>query len=200
MKILKQSEIAKQLSDKELRTQVWLSQCLLFAISIILSFFFFDSITAWMDLFKWNIKEILYYGLMPGIAIVLIDIVLMKYVSREKIDDGGINEKIFKNVSIPYIFFLAIFIALAEEMLFRGVIQSVFGFAAASILFAIVHFRYLTKPVLFASVIIVSFIIGYLFVLTNNLLVTITAHFVVDFLLGLYIHFQGGGKTNECKR
>ncbi|WP_404453206.1 type II CAAX prenyl endopeptidase Rce1 family protein [Oceanobacillus kapialis] len=49
------------------------------------------------------------------------------------------------------------------------------------------------KPVLFISVLLVSFYIGYLFEQTGNLIVTITAHFIVDFLLGLTIRFYKGG-------
>ena len=72
-------------------------------------------------------------------------------------------------------------------MLFRS---TTFGFVFASVLFAFVHYRYLRKPVLFISIVFVSFYLGFLFKLTENLLVTIVVHFIVDFLLGLIIRKQ----------
>ncbi|MDY0408336.1 CPBP family intramembrane glutamic endopeptidase [Paracerasibacillus soli] len=93
-------------------------------------------------------------------------------------------------MSYPEIFLFTLMIASCEEVLFRGVIQSWFGFIPASIIFAFVHVRYLKKPLLIISIFFVSFYIGYLFELTGNLISVITAHFIVDFLLGLFIYFK----------
>lgn len=90
---------------------------------------------------------------------------------------------------------MTLLVAIAEELLFRGVLQTSFGYFIASGLFVLVHFRYLKKPILFLSIIVVSFYIGYIFVLTENLVVTITTHFVVDFILGLVIRFRKRGAT-----
>lgn len=78
-------------------------------------------------------------------------------------------------------------VAISEEVLFRGVIQSVFGYIVASTLFALMHYRYFKKIVLFSLLVLLSFLLGFLFELTNSLYVTIVFHFIVDFLLGLYI-------------
>src|SRR5699024_11474282 len=59
------------------------------------------------------------------------------------------------------------------ELLFRGVLQTTFGYIPASVIFALVHVRYLSKPVLLISVLLISFFIGYLFEVTGNLYVTI---------------------------
>lgn len=187
---MKQNEIIKMLSADELKKQVLYSQSFFFLLSIILSFFLFENITDWFRLFNWDVNEIFYYGVIPGFIIVSIDILLMKTFPKRYFDDGGINEKIFKSQSFISIFILTLTIAITEEVLFRGLIQSVFGYFFASILFALVHFRYLKKPVLLISVLLISFYIGFLFEQTNNLLVTITAHFIVDFLLGILIRFQ----------
>lgn len=82
------------------------------------------------------------------------------------------------------------FIAIAEELLFRGVLQTVFGFFSASVIFILVHFRYLNKPVLLISVIVTSFLLGFLYEATGNLYTVIVTHFIVDFLLGMIIHFK----------
>ncbi|WP_164668736.1 CPBP family intramembrane glutamic endopeptidase [Virgibacillus doumboii] len=193
----KQSEIIKQLTDEELTKQLYFSQVLLLVVSFLLSLFFFDTIAEWLTYFHFDVYEVAYYGLLPGLIIVTIDIVLIYIFPKKYYDDGGINDRIFKNRSIGGIFVLALLVAITEELLFRGVIQTTFGYFIASVLFAVVHIRYLKKPVLLISVLVVSFYIGYIFVLTENLVVTITAHFIVDFLLGAVIRFKSGVLYNE---
>ncbi|WP_373892672.1 lysostaphin resistance A-like protein [Virgibacillus sp. CBA3643] len=190
---MKQSEIIKMMSDEELKKQLLLSQFLFLFIGFILSIFLFNKLTDWFIYMNWNINEIVYYGIIPGLIIVFIDILLMIVLPKRYYDDGGINERIFKNQSIAYIFILSLVVAISEEVLFRGVIQTTFGYVFASVLFALVHFRYLKKPVLLVSVLFVSFYIGYMFEITGNLLVTIIAHFTVDFLSGLLIRFPKWG-------
>lgn len=187
---MKQSEIIKLMSDEELKKQLLLSQFIFLFIGFLLSTFLFNNLSEWLIYFNWDINEIVYYGVVPGLIIVLIDVLLMFVFPKRYYDDGGINERVFKNQSIGYIFILSLVVAVSEELLFRGVVQTTFGYVFASVLFALVHFRYLKKPVLLISVLIVSFYIGYMFEITGNLLVTITAHFTVDFLLGLLIRFQ----------
>ena len=111
-------------------------------------------------------------------------------IDQKHFDDGGINEKLFRNQSVGSIFFIALTVAICEELLFRGVIQTTFGYLFASSLFVVLHTRYLKKPVLLGLLIVTSFLIGFIFEVTSNLLVTITFHFVVDFVLGLYIKFS----------
>ena len=165
-------------------------------LSFILSLILFENIFEWQHYFNVNIREIFLYGLIPGLIIVMIDLILMYSLPARYFDDGGINEKVFQNRSIGDIFMIALIVAVSEELLFRGVIQTTFGYIIASIIFSLVHFRYLKKPALLISVLFISFYIGYLFELTGNLFVTITTHFIVDFLLGLIIRFKKRGAIN----
>jgi len=190
VRIMKQSEIIKQLSDKELKQQLFLSQGLFLVLAIVLSFFFFEGLNEWQLYFRWEPEVIILYGVVPGLIIVLIDIILAVALPKKYYDDGGINERVFKGQPVSFVFMLSLTVAVAEELLFRGVLQTTFGYIIASTIFALVHFRYLTKPVLLISILFISFYIGYLFEITGNLLVTIAAHFTVDFLLGLLIRFQ----------
>lgn len=187
---MKQSEIIKLLSDKELKSSLILSQLLFLVLSLIGSILLFDNVTDWFHYFHLDAKEIIYYGIFSGVLIVLIDLILMYTLPKRYYDDGGINERIFKSLTVSEIFFICIIIAFSEELLFRGVIQTTFGYITASIIFTLVHVRYLTKPVLFISILLVSFFIGYLFEVTGNLYVTIFAHFTVNFLLGIFIRYQ----------
>lgn len=193
---MKQDELLQQMSDEELKKTLILSQGFFLLISILLSLFLFEHISDWTHYFNLNMKEIIYYGLIPGLVVVIIDLLLMNSLPKRFFDDGGINERIFQNRSIADIFILALMIAICEELLFRGVIQTTFGYIIASTIFAIVHIRYLKKPVLFGAVLLLSFYIGFLFEITGNLFVTITMHFTIDFLLGLMIRFQKWGDIN----
>lgn len=187
---MKQSELIKQLTDEELRKNLIFSQLLFALIAVISSFFLFDHLLDWQMYFSWSLQDILYYGIIPGLIIVVLDLMMMKIFPASAFDDGGINERIFHKQTVSTIFILTLIIAVSEEILFRGVIQTTFGYLFASLLFAVVHVRYLKKPLLFFLIVFISLYIGYIFLITENLIVTITIHFVVDFLLGLYIRFK----------
>ncbi|WP_099158391.1 CPBP family intramembrane glutamic endopeptidase [Virgibacillus ndiopensis] len=187
---MKQSELIKHMSDFELKKQLIISQVILLVLSMLLSLFMFDQMSQWFSYFNLDSKEIVYYGIIPGLTIVVLDFLLIYIFPKRYYDDGGINVKLFKNRTVGDICFITLIVALSEELLFRGVIQTSFGYIIASTIFALVHIRYLTKPVLLISVIFVSFYIGYMFEITENLYCTIVSHFIVDFLLGLVIRFQ----------
>ena len=193
---MKQSELIQQLSPKQLRQSLVYTQLIFIVVAMAASIFIFDSMTNWLKYIKLIPSEIFYYGVLPGLIIVGIDFILMTFVPKKYQDDGGLNEKIFTDLSIGGIFWITLLIAISEELLFRGVLQTTFGYMTASTIFALVHFRYLRKPVLLISVLFVSFYIGYLFLLTNNLVVTITTHFTIDFLLGLWILYTKRGVVN----
>lgn len=187
---MNQKKMIEQMTDDQLLQSLFMSQLMLFSLAIILSMFLFESFIQWLELFSFNLYDIFYYGGLSGLLIVCVDIILMKLLPKTAFDDGGINERIFQNLPIRNIFLIALIVSISEELLFRGVLQTVFGYVIASTIFALVHFRYLNKPVLLISILLISFYIGYLFHITNNLLVTIAAHFLVDFILGLMIRYQ----------
>src|SRR5690606_2731080 len=116
---MKQSDLIKQITDQELRRAVVYSQLLFLAITIVLSWILFDSFLDWTSLFAWNLKEIVYYGVIPGIVIVVIDLILIRFVPETYYDDGGANKRIFSNLQVHHIFFLTLLIAISEEFLFR---------------------------------------------------------------------------------
>mgnify|MGYP001404332256 CR=1 FL=1 len=187
---MSREELIKKLTSKDLAKAVYLSQLLFFVLSIILWLIFIRDFHTMKQLFQLNFDDIFYYGVLIALVLVVVEIIMGKLIPKKYFDDGGINEKLFKGQAVPGIFSIALVVAICEELLFRGVIQTVFGYIFASSLFVIFHTRYLKKPLLLLMVIITSFLIGYLFEVTNNILVTITFHFVVDFVLGLYIKYS----------
>lgn len=185
-----QTELIKNMNQRELRIQLIISQSIFIFIAFALSLFLFDKLRTWQELFWLDVQSILYLGILPALILVIIEVILHYILPKDIFDDGGINEKIFKNESIGWIFVICLLVSISEELLFRGVIQTTFGYFFASTLFAFIHFRYLKKILLFVFIIITSFLIGYLYVKTGNLLVTIAFHFVLDFSLGLFLRLK----------
>ncbi|CAN7227751.1 type II CAAX endopeptidase family protein [Peribacillus frigoritolerans] len=200
----KQAELIKQLTDRQLLYNLFLTQIILLTLSIFLGIILFKDRSAFFDLFIFDDLNILLIGVPAGVIVVLIDILLMKVTPSSYQDDGGINERIFSNLSYPMIFAVALVVAISEEVLFRGVLQTHFGLLLTSLIFAAVHYRYLFNWFLFLNVLVLSFFIGFLFEMTNNIIVTITAHFLIDFILGILIRnkkqrgfSKKGGDLNE---
>jgi uncharacterized protein len=193
----KYSEMVKGLTDKELLFHLYLTQILLLTISIILGIVLFDRITDISTLFRWSDPLVWKIGVTAAVAIVAVDLFLMKVLPAGLHDDGGLNERIFRRRNMVHIAFIAAVVALSEELLFRGVIQTHFGLLVSSIIFALVHYRYLFNWFLFLNIIVLSFLIGYIYMITANLAVTVTMHFFIDFLLGIAIRFRNTQQTGR---
>jgi uncharacterized protein len=189
-------ELINGLTDKDLLFHLYMTQVILCAISLILGFIFFDDFSYFNN---FNLKDfqIISIGIPAGIAVVIADILLMKWLPPSYYDDGGLNERIFKNRNVFHILIIALFVAFSEELLFRGIIQTKVGLILASIIFAIIHYRYLFNWFLFINIVILSFFIGLIFDWTDNLAVTIIMHFVIDFLLGVYIKIKRPSRRDE---
>ncbi|MFC0271567.1 lysostaphin resistance A-like protein [Metabacillus herbersteinensis] len=185
-----QNELIKMLSDKQIISQLYLTQMLLLTLAIILSMILVDGIEEFFQIWRLNDLTFLTYGSIIAIIVIGFDFLIMKFVPKEFYDDGGINERIFEKRSIIHIVFLTALIAATEEFLFRGVLQTHFGLWIASIIFALLHFRYLTKWLLFTMVVAVSFLLGIFYEWTDSLYTTIFAHFIIDLVFALQIRFQ----------
>ncbi|RFU63157.1 CPBP family intramembrane metalloprotease [Peribacillus saganii] len=181
------AELVKSLSDRELKLNLLLTQVILLTLSFILGIILFKDISSFFALFRPDDPRIAIIGGGAAITVILLDLFLMKVVPEAYQDDGGVNERIFGSLSYPMIFAVALVVAISEEILFRGIIQTHTGLIWASVIFAVVHYRYLFNWFLFLNITILSFFIGYIFELTGNLLVTIFAHFLIDFILGIIV-------------
>lgn len=192
----KQKELILQITDRELTFHLYATQLVLLTLAIIMGIFLYDDISDFINQFAWN-RQILLFGVSSGIAIVIIDLLLMKLLPAKYYDDGGINDRIFRNRSIIHIMLLAAVISVCEELLFRGVIQYHFGFFAGTLIFALVHIRYWGNWFLIINIVLLSAWIGMVYEWTANLAVTMVMHFTIDFLLGLAIKYQA---ENQEKR
>src|SRR5690625_1330606 len=110
---MNQNEMIQNMSDKELTKAVVYSQILFINVKIILSFILFNKFSDWLHYFQLDIWEIFYYGIIPGMFIVFIDLIFMLILPAKYFDDGGINKRIFYNKSIGSIFILTLLIAIS---------------------------------------------------------------------------------------
>lgn len=185
----KYNDIVASLTEKELMFHLYMTQIILLVIAFILGIVLFDHFSFIKQIRFQDIK-ILTIGVPAGIIAVAVDIILMKYLPASYYDDGGLNERIFRNKKVFQVFFIALLVAFSEELLFRGIIQTKVGLILASIIFALIHYRYLFNWFLFVNIISLSFVIGFIYNWTGNLAVTIVMHFIIDFLLGIYIGYK----------
>jgi membrane protease YdiL (CAAX protease family) len=191
-----QREKLSTMSDRELRFNLYVTQALILAVSCVLSYWMFDKWKDLFSLFKWEPVTIVGLGGGTAFGIMFIDYVAMKLLPEHWFDDGGVNNRVFRGISIFHLVVLTLLIGFAEELLFRGIIQTYFGLGFASGIFAILHIRYIKKPFMFTFVLLISIAFGYLFDYTGNLLVTIFAHFLVDFIMGLHLRAETEGEED----
>lgn len=192
----------KHLDSRILVYNLYLTQGILLLIGMLSTYFFIvGEERGWGDFFALpNQISSLWIGLSGGLAIILLEVVLNKVLPQDEFDDGGINEKIFRSLGFAHIFFVAFIVAFTEEVLFRGVIQEFVGIWWASIIFTIIHVRYLKKWMMVLVVFLISLAFGWMYQLTGSLWTSILAHFLVDFVLGVFIRlgwFQSEEETEE---
>lgn len=183
-----QRELIKNLSDKELLLNLYLTQAFLVIIALVVSRWWTGYWFAPLETISFSFYHVM-VGLFFGVTVVLIEVVLYQKLPKSWFDDGGINYRMFSNRHPFHIFILSMVVAFCEELLFRGVLQTHFGLWVASFLFAIIHIRYLANTFLFTFTIVLSVSLGALYYYTENLLTVIIAHLTIDFLLGMLIRY-----------
>ncbi len=139
-------------------------------------------------------------GVAFGLVVVAFDWILQRGVSEEQLDDGGLNRLLFQNLSYVEILWVTAWVAIGEEMLFRGALQHWLGMIGSSLLFTLIHFRYLKQWILLVSLFGISCLLAGLTEWTGSLTPAVVAHFTVDALLGFSIRKgreAGGGMFSE---
>ena len=84
---------------------------------------------------------------------------------------------------------ISLLAGIAEEILFRGVVQARFGIATASILFGLVH---CVSPAYIFITTIMGFYIGMFFLFSGSLLVPVQLHFIYDLAALAYLKYYIG--------
>lgn len=178
----------KQLTDKLLLLNLYITQGLTLIIGLI-----------WILLQKRNPIHVfnfpenwhfVLWGLGLAAIMLVVDFLLTHIVPEDSMDDGGINDLLFRKRPIWHILFIAAIVSVCEEILFRGAIQYAFGPYWTSILFAVIHVRYLRHWIPTGWVFLSSYGLGYIYIHSGTLWAPIACHFLIDLFSGLVIRYR----------
>ncbi|WP_342436247.1 type II CAAX endopeptidase family protein [Paenibacillus sp. FSL L8-0436] len=176
------------LTDKLLLINLYITQGLTLFIGLI-----------WILLQKRNPFDILnfpnsvnfvYWGLGLAGIMLIVDFILTYIVPEESMDDGGINQLLFGNRPLWHIVVIAALVSVCEELLFRGAIQHGLGPYWTSILFAVIHVRYLRHWIPTGWVFLSSYGLGYIYIHSGTIWAPILCHFFIDLFSGLVIRYR----------
>ncbi|MCJ7663360.1 MAG: CPBP family intramembrane metalloprotease [Desulfobacterales bacterium] len=98
----------------------------------------------------------------------------------------GEIKAIFASTTLIDICLISLWAGLAEELLFRGVIQAKWGLLAASILFGVLHF---VTPAYALLAMVIGIYIGLLHHFFQSLLIPIQLHAIYDFGALIYLKY-----------
>lgn len=183
-------ETLEQMDNRTLYLNLVLTQLGLYILGWILYFVFLSNKLSLGELYQLtNIHTALLSGLVFAAMILFVDIFLTKVLPKNYFDDGGVNERIFRDVNVAQIALIALGVAFVEEWLFRGVLQNIVGLFWASIIFACIHVRYFGRFFYAVLILATSFGFGYLYFLTESIWSVMMAHFLIDFCLGVLIRY-----------
>ncbi|AZK47148.1 CPBP family intramembrane glutamic endopeptidase [Paenibacillus lentus] len=179
-----------QLNERLLLINLYITQGLTLFIGIIVLFFQKRNPISVLQ-FPTN-YEFLLWGF--GLAAVMFgfDFILSRFVKEESLDDGGINEMLFRNRPVWHIVIICVIVSICEELLFRGAIQHAIGPYWTSIIFALIHIRYLRHWIPTGWVFLSSYALGYIYIQAGTLWAPIVCHFLIDFISGLVIKYRRG--------
>lgn len=185
----------EQLDDRFLLINLYATQAVLLAIALIMILLQQQTLTTLLQA-----PHSVYHGLMAiGFAtiVLLANAMAGFFLPADILDDGGLNEKIFKNRSYGHIFLIAGVVAFSEELLFRGAFQYLLGNYWTSVVFTAIHIRYLRHWLLTAMVFAISYGLGWIYQWSGQLWTSVFAHFIIDFSLGAYLKWKGGNKNAD---
>ncbi len=130
------------------------------------------------------------------IGLVLYGILLNHYIPSDKLDN---TNKTYQDFSLFKILVFMLLVAVFEELLFRGIIQSIafllidnkwIALVIATILFVLFHFNYFKNPIMLLNITLPGVVFGWLYFETFNILVPIFVHFLVNVIMTILYKFD----------
>ncbi|MDG0813138.1 CPBP family intramembrane glutamic endopeptidase [Cohnella rhizosphaerae] len=177
-----------ELSDKMLLVNLYATQALTFIIGLAWAFLQGQNI---LETFRFqSLSSFVYWGAGLAALVVAFDIGISRWIPDEAKDDGGVNERIFRNRPLWHIALICAVVSVCEELLFRGAIQHAIGPYWTSIIFAAIHVRYLRHWIPTGMVFAISYGLGWLMSYTGTIWAPILTHFLVDLTMGIIIRYR----------
>ncbi len=185
----------RHLDEYVLRINLLLTQGIVLAVAVVASLFI-HSFAGTVALFAYPGAKPMAWAVAVALFFVSLSLWMDRALPKQWVDDGEINRRLFHGLSLARTALLCVLVGVSEEWLFRGVLQPMLGNGWTSLVFTLIHFRYLRKAVLAATVFATSFVLGFLFDASGNLLAPILAHSLIDFLLALSIQRRSRRETD----
>ncbi|MBT3878725.1 MAG: CPBP family intramembrane metalloprotease [Candidatus Scalindua sp.] len=143
------------------------------------------------------LSQNVFHDIMIGTLGALMPLILFAFLLSEKVNNtpllGPLKKTIVNDIRIIFsnsrlvdLCFISVFAGVAEELLFRGVIQVKLGITGASIIFGLLHF---ITPAYWIIATIMGFYLGFLFQYYESLLIPIQLHFIYDLGALLYLRY-----------
>ncbi len=129
-------------------------------------------------------------GILLGLGIIGASLTLSKVWTPYRLNAEQYLTFVITPLAIPDLIWVGLLPGLSEELLFRGVMIPAFGYdyialTISSVLFGVLHLSDTQNWYYVIWAIIIGFIFGYSAYATDNLLIPITAHIVVNFISSL---------------
>ncbi|MCR8642328.1 CPBP family intramembrane metalloprotease [Paenibacillus sp. N1-5-1-14] len=176
------------INDRLLLINLYATQLVVLIIGAIMLLFMKPNLNAMFSLqLGW---KIVLWGIGCAVAVLVMDFVVSRFAPKDVLDDGGMNKRLFGNRSLWHIAVISIIVAFCEEVLFRGAIGGLIGPYWTSILFALIHVRYLKHWLMTGMVFCISYGLGWMYAYTGTLWTPILAHFFIDFISGCIIRYS----------
>jgi hypothetical protein len=183
---LRQTDIS-QLDDRVILANLYVTQALTGIIGLIVIGLQGRPLTRLLE--PPDSAEWLLFGAGAALAVLMGEALITRLVPEHVLDDGGVNERLFKARPIWHIALISAAAAVCEELLFRGAIQHAWGAYWTSVLFAAIHIRYWRHWLMTGLVFSVSYGLGWIYEHSGTLWAPILAHFLIDFAGGCMIRY-----------
>lgn len=176
------------IDDRTLLLNLYLTQFITLVIGIVILLFQKPDLSA---MFSFSLGwKIALWGVGFAGLVILVDLAISRFVPAELTDDGGMNNRLFGDRPLWHIVVICFVVSICEEVLFRGAIGGIIGPYWTSILFALIHVRYLQHWIMTGLVFSISYGLGVIYEMTGTLWVPIIAHFVIDLIMGCIIKYS----------
>lgn len=161
-----------------------------FALAVVLAYW----LQIDLDLAPRDVAREVVIGLLATVPLLLLFIIMMSAYGNRISVLGNLKQIMLQDVRRVFIqarfadlLAIAVAAGVAEEVLFRGVIQTQFGLLPASILFGLVHFVTLAYAVVAT---LMGVYIGLVFSFFDSLFAVILLHALYDLFALTYIRYQ----------
>ncbi|NLM21006.1 MAG: CPBP family intramembrane metalloprotease [Peptococcaceae bacterium] len=176
----------QKLSKKVLLLNIILTQAILLVVAVAIKFFWAPHISLHLLLETKITPGIIAVLLLGTLLLLLLQLLFYKCVPRHELAEE-LNRMLMEKFSLTELCFIFFTGALVEEFLFRFLLQSLLGITLTSLIFALIHVRYISKKYMLLEVFLLSIILGIIFEITSMLYVPIVCHFMLNILTALLI-------------